>query len=587
MDLDCAPDVARHWSLPNDLRCLGKMKCHNVGTASSSGRGHSAGPPRTPPRHPPPRPRPARHRRTARNHPFLSDSPPMPCQRPPPPHSTGRATSSAATMGRTKRKGHKAEAASRTSSSADHTNDYSGGGGWSSLPWKSLASATSTAGDTNANTGDNDGHGDGIMFDEEDVGYNHYDDPDAADWSELYGDPATTAGGKKRGAGKGRDRPSEADSIEGADDPGILLGLEVVDGSLYEVKREKVGAGGAVTRVVATVNAGTSESSAAASAPAKTSNKKKRKLVEAATLKDDGPNKDTLTNDGPNSDVDSASDPDGGGGGGDDDDDDDKAALADIQKEIRKLKNKARRKKAKLRKKEMRKKQLDEKDTATNNESNKAEKSGNEEDLDSAAEPTEQDINTIRTSWSVAAPGVYLHDVLCRGLALQGFAMPTPIQASTLPASILGRRDIVGAAPTGSGKTLAYAIPMLQGILAARDSRSATSSGIGDKDDSKSKSGKDGAAGGIEPLTGLVLCPTRELVVQVTSEIKGVGCNEVEVGTIVGGLAEQKQKRVLDVKRPPILVATPGRLWELVSLCSLVAITWYTTTATDKCLNDY
>lgn len=39
----------------------------------------------------------------------------------------------------------------------------------------------------------------------------------------------------------------------------------------------------------------------------------------------------------------------------------------------------------------------------------------------------------------------------------------------------------------------------------------------------------------------------------------------VKCGLIVGGLAEQKQKRVLDVKRPPVLVATPGRLWDLVS----------------------
>ena len=165
--------------------------------------------------------------------------------------------------------------------------------------------------------------------------------------------------------------------------------------------------------------------------------------------------------------------------------------------------------------------------------------------------------DAIRTSWSVAAPGVVLHRTLCGGLAAQGFMIPTPIQAATLPAAILGRRDIVGAAPTGSGKTLSYALPMLQGILAAE----------GAAEEQKEEEEAGGGGGGRRglPLMGLVLCPTRELAIQVTTEIKKVACGRVGVGTMVGGLAEQKQKRVLDVKRPPILVATPGRLWELVS----------------------
>merc|ERR1712071_76566 len=52
---------------------------------------------------------------------------------------------------------------------------------------------------------------------------------------------------------------------------------------------------------------------------------------------------------------------------------------------------------------------------------------------------------------------------------------------------------------------------------------------------------------------------------QVSKEIKTACVHEISVGTIVGGLAEQKQKRVLDKIRPSILVATPGRLWELMS----------------------
>ena len=70
------------------------------------------------------------------------------------------------------------------------------------------------------------------------------------------------------------------------------------------------------------------------------------------------------------------------------------------------------------------------------------------------------------------------------------------------------------------------------------------------------------------PLTGLVLCPTRELAIQVSREFSkftSAHHNFTLCATIVGGLAEQKQTRVLDVQRPAVIVATPGRLWELVS----------------------
>lgn len=52
-----------------------------------------------------------------------------------------------------------------------------------------------------------------------------------------------------------------------------------------------------------------------------------------------------------------------------------------------------------------------------------------------------------------------------KALADQNFHSPTAIQAQTLPAAILGRRDILGAAETGSGKTLAFGIPIIKGIL--------------------------------------------------------------------------------------------------------------------------
>jgi len=56
-------------------------------------------------------------------------------------------------------------------------------------------------------------------------------------------------------------------------------------------------------------------------------------------------------------------------------------------------------------------------------------------------------------------------------------------------------------------------------------------------------------------------------LIQATSDVNSKSL--IRCGTIVGGLSEQKQKRVLDVKRPPVLVGTPGRLWDLVSFSCL------------------
>ena len=178
---------------------------------------------------------------------------------------------------------------------------------------------------------------------------------------------------------------------------------------------------------------------------------------------------------------------------------------------------------------------------------------------------TESQITTLQTNWCVATGGVYLHPNICASLHTSQFHTPMPIQASTLAASILGKRDIVGSAPTGSGKTLSYVLPILQWIYTEREERTEIIQQY--------------------PLIALILCPTRELAMQVSNEfsklVQGDHSNglgvvrgepKIQCGTIVGGLAEQKQKRVLDVKRPPVLVGTPGRLWELVGFFNLAVL---------------
>ncbi|GKY97011.1 hypothetical protein MPSEU_000659900 [Mayamaea pseudoterrestris] len=164
------------------------------------------------------------------------------------------------------------------------------------------------------------------------------------------------------------------------------------------------------------------------------------------------------------------------------------------------------------------------------------------------ASPTEEEIQAMQQSWLIATGGVSLHPDLCKGLLRQQFFAPLPIQAATLPASVLGRRNIVGAAPTGSGKTLSFLIPVLQCLLEQQDEAAAATKHV-DLDEPK--------------LQALILTPTRELAMQIHQE-----CDKLlprQIGTIVGGLALAKQARVLNKFRPPIIVATPGRLWELIT----------------------
>ena len=161
-----------------------------------------------------------------------------------------------------------------------------------------------------------------------------------------------------------------------------------------------------------------------------------------------------------------------------------------------------------------------------------------EESKEGEEEEQQQQMQSMQTSWLTSTGGVALHLSLCKSLVQQGFWTPTPIQAATLPAAILGRRNIVGAAPTGSGKTLSYLLPILQHILEAEHRH--------------------------RKAQALILAPTRELAIQVTQECHKLS-QEVSVVTLVGGLAMPKQVRLLEKQKPPILVATPGRLWEMVS----------------------
>lgn len=126
-------------------------------------------------------------------------------------------------------------------------------------------------------------------------------------------------------------------------------------------------------------------------------------------------------------------------------------------------------------------------------------------------------------------------------LAAQGITSPFPIQVDTLPDTLAGR-DVLGRGKTGSGKTLAFSIPM-----AARLGKSLAGG--------KRKAGR--------PL-GLVLAPTRELATQIAATLEPLAAAyKLRVTTIFGGVSQNRQVTALR-DGVDIVVATPGRLEDLM-----------------------
>lgn len=145
-----------------------------------------------------------------------------------------------------------------------------------------------------------------------------------------------------------------------------------------------------------------------------------------------------------------------------------------------------------------------------------------------------------------------LHPLLLKAIYNQGFKEPTPIQLSCIPAAAHQGKDVIGAAETGSGKTLAFGLPILQRLLQEREKAAQSLS-------------HQTTAHHQTPLRALIVTPTRELALQVADHIKQVArFTNIRVVPIVGGMSTEKQERLLNY-RPEIVVATPGRLWELMS----------------------
>lgn len=144
-----------------------------------------------------------------------------------------------------------------------------------------------------------------------------------------------------------------------------------------------------------------------------------------------------------------------------------------------------------------------------------------------------------------------LADPLVCAVAAQGYSAPTPIQQQAIPA-VLSGRDVVGIAQTGTGKTAAFALPLLHTLHSSAP-----------QPPQRRRHGR--------PPSVLVLASTRELALQIRDSFAAYGASaNVRVAVIYGGVGQDPQTQALKAG-VDVLVATPGRLLDLMQqgLCSL------------------
>lgn len=134
-----------------------------------------------------------------------------------------------------------------------------------------------------------------------------------------------------------------------------------------------------------------------------------------------------------------------------------------------------------------------------------------------------------------------LAEPLLRAVLQEGYSVATPIQAQAIP-KVLEGHDVIGIAQTGTGKTAAFALPILNRLLNAPAAQKS----------------------GTRPVRVLVLASTRELAVQIHQSFRSYGAfAPMRVATIYGGVGQQPQVTALR-KGVDIVVATPGRLLDLI-----------------------
>lgn len=129
-------------------------------------------------------------------------------------------------------------------------------------------------------------------------------------------------------------------------------------------------------------------------------------------------------------------------------------------------------------------------------------------------------------------------DPILRALSALGYERPTPIQEQAIPLLLQGK-DLLGCAQTGTGKTAAFALPIIQQLMADRPN-------------------------GPRKIRCLILAPTRELAIQINDSINAYRRHTSLRNTVIfGGVKQGPQTKTLE-RGVDILVATPGRLLDLI-----------------------
>ncbi|MDX6355220.1 MAG: hypothetical protein QOF98_2123, partial [Streptomyces sp.] len=156
---------------------------------------------------------------------------------------------------------------------------------------------------------------------------------------------------------------------------------------------------------------------------------------------------------------------------------------------------------------------------------------------------TSTEASTDATDNAPEAPGVTFGDLglaadIVRKLTQNGVVSPFPIQAATIPDALAGR-DILGRGRTGSGKTLAFGLPLLTQLAGGHTAK--------------------------KRPRGVILTPTRELAMQVADALQPYGdVLGLKMKVVCGGTSMQNQIYALE-RGVDILVATPGRLRDLIN----------------------
>ncbi|HQO10644.1 MAG TPA: DEAD/DEAH box helicase [Clostridiales bacterium] len=152
-----------------------------------------------------------------------------------------------------------------------------------------------------------------------------------------------------------------------------------------------------------------------------------------------------------------------------------------------------------------------------------------------------------------------LNEEILEAISEMGFVKPTPIQEKTIHHLLNTRKDLIGLAQTGTGKTAAFGLPIIQ------------------QTDAKSKT-----------VQALILCPTRELCMQITKDFNSFSkyLPKIKTVAIYGGSSIENQIRALD-RGVHIVVGTPGRVLDLIykNKLKINDISWLVLDEADEMLN--